>query len=101
VPKTIIDTDILSEIFKQRNATVLANAERYVREFGVLTFASVSVVEILSGLYARDARGRLADVQAFLDFHEQLLPQSEDYKLSAESSEPSSDKGHRSDLKTL
>ena len=81
--KTLLDTDILSEVFKERNAVVLACARRYVRSHRVPTFASVSMVEMLSGLYARDAKSQLASAEAFLACHDQIVPQPEDYKLSA------------------
>ena len=55
--RIILDTDILSEIFKERNETVLIHAERYLRNHKKLTFMSVSASELLFGLYAKDARG--------------------------------------------
>ena len=44
---TILDTDILSEIFKERNVAVLSHALAYVRDHNRLTFTSVSVSEML------------------------------------------------------
>lgn len=55
MPETVLDTEILSEIFKRKNTAVLVNARRYVEQEGTLSFTSVSVVEMLSGLYQRPA----------------------------------------------
>lgn len=82
--ETVLDTDILSEIYKRRDLVVLANAKRYLREYSALTYASVSLVEILSGLYAKDARRQLADTLLFLESQTQIIPQPEDYKLAAQ-----------------
>jgi tRNA(fMet)-specific endonuclease VapC len=48
--KTILDTDILSEVLKGRNPQVTACAEAYLAIHGVFTVSVVSVVEVVSGL---------------------------------------------------
>lgn len=83
MPKVILDTDILSEIIKERDPVVLANAASYLVREPALSFTSVSVVEVLSGLYVKDARKQLAKAEAFFGFHEQILPTEQDYRLTA------------------
>ena len=81
---TILDTDILSEIFKERNVAVLSHALAYVRDHNRLTFTSVSVSEMLLGLYVKEATQQIKKATAFLKSHEELVPSSEDYWLAAE-----------------
>ena len=83
VPKVILDTDILSEIIKERNKAVLTRAARYLGDQPNLSFTSISVVEILSGLHAKDAKKQLAKAETFLSFHDQIIPDAEDYLLTA------------------
>jgi len=84
VRKAILDTDILSEIFKERNGTVLARAEKYQRHHDNLIFMSVSSSELLFGLYLKDAKGQIAKAQQFLKAHEEIVPTSHDYWFVAE-----------------
>ncbi|MGL4514163.1 MAG: PIN domain-containing protein [Lacipirellulaceae bacterium] len=58
-----MDTDILSEVIKGRDATVCANAAAYVREHGHLSVAACTVAEVVRG-YA--SRSRVAELDAFL-----------------------------------
>ena len=57
--KALLDTDILSEIGKAKDATVAANAKTYRRSFGHFTFSTVTVMEIVSGFQRTRATGRL------------------------------------------
>lgn len=62
--KSLLDTDILSEINKARDHKLLAKAERYYAVFGRYTFSSVTVMEVVRGyVLAR----RLAKLTEFLD----------------------------------
>lgn len=81
--KVILDTDILSETFKQLDPIVVARAKSYLHVFPTLSYTSVSLVEILSGLHAKDAKNQIARAEAFLGRHEQIVPDSEDYMLAA------------------
>ena len=83
MPKILLDTDILSEIIKERDHFVLEHATQYLQREPVLSFTSISVVEILSGLYVKDAKNQLAKAEVFLGFHEQVVPTDEDYRLTA------------------
>ena len=71
--KALLDTDILSEIGKAKDATVAANAKTYRRSFGHYTFSTVSVMEVVSGFQRTQATGRLNAFLATLP-HMELLP---------------------------
>jgi tRNA(fMet)-specific endonuclease VapC len=64
--KTLLDTDILSEILKGRDPNVAAAAAQYVDEHQRLTLSAVSVLEIVRG-YRRVRR------EAKLDTFERAL----------------------------
>ncbi len=68
--KALLDTDILSDIGKAKDATVAANAKTYRRSFGHYTLSAVSVMEVVNGFQRTQAAGRL---NAFLS----TLPQME------------------------
>jgi tRNA(fMet)-specific endonuclease VapC len=70
VNKALLDTDIVSEIGKARNATVASNAKTYRRSFGHYTLSAVTVMEIVRGFQKTQAMSRL---NAFLA----TLPQME------------------------
>jgi tRNA(fMet)-specific endonuclease VapC len=46
---TLLDTDLLSEVIKQRNSTVVAHAAQYLAQFGQFAFSSVTRYEIQRG----------------------------------------------------
>jgi predicted nucleic acid-binding protein len=48
--RTLVDTDIWSEIFKGKHATVLARAEAYLSQHGRFTLTAVTVFEVIQGL---------------------------------------------------
>lgn len=81
--KCILDTDILSEYLKGHHAVVVANAARYAKEYGVFTFTSVTVHEIVYGLELKNAQTQLRKVKAWLDRNEALTPAADDYVLAA------------------
>ena len=74
--KALIDTDILSEIGKAKDATVAANAKTYRRSFGHYTFSTVTVMEIVSGFQKMQATGRLNVFLATLP-HMEIVPFTE------------------------
>jgi tRNA(fMet)-specific endonuclease VapC len=71
--KALIDTDILSEIGKAKDANVAANAKTYRRSFGHYTFSTVTVMEIVSGFQKMQAVVRLNAFLATLS-HMEILP---------------------------
>jgi predicted nucleic acid-binding protein len=82
--KAILDTDILSEIGKGIDQTVLKNAADYLAEYGQLSLTSVSIFEALFGFYAKAADKQ---AQRFLQLtanHEEITPTAQDYRLAAQ-----------------
>ncbi len=71
--KSLLDTDILSEIGKAKNAIVAAHAKTYRRSFGHYTFSTVTVMEIVSGFHRAQAIGRLNAFLATLPHMELVL----------------------------
>jgi predicted nucleic acid-binding protein len=68
----LLDTDILSEIIKGKNATILAKAAAYIGNHGRLTTSSVSVAEVVFGLRRVGREDRLAQFEASLQAVEVL-----------------------------
>lgn len=66
--RRLLDTDILSEIIKGKNATVAARASAYLAAHGRFTTSAVSIAEIVYGLrrVARDERLRQFEAAADL-----------------------------------
>ena len=71
--RALLDTDILSEILKAKDATVAAKAQDYRTTHGFFTISSVTVMEVVKGLYKLRQPGRL---QSFLDVvsGDEILP---------------------------
>ncbi len=71
--KALLDTDILADIGKAKDATVAANAKTHRRSFGHYTFSTVSVMEVVNGFQRTQATARL---NAFLATfpHMEILP---------------------------
>jgi tRNA(fMet)-specific endonuclease VapC len=63
VNKSLLDTDILSEIGKAIDPVVARNATIYRKAFGRYTFSAVSVVEVIRGFQRKQSFRRL---QAFV-----------------------------------
>lgn len=57
--KALLDTDILSEIIKGKNARVMESADRYCAIHARLCTSTVSIVEVVKGLYKLPAKDRL------------------------------------------
>lgn len=53
--EVILDTDILSEILKSRNAQVNYHAAQYIARHGRFAFSSVTYYEVVRGLLASGA----------------------------------------------
>ncbi|MDI6770638.1 MAG: type II toxin-antitoxin system VapC family toxin [Anaerolineales bacterium] len=49
--KALLDTDILSEVFKAKDATIVANAIAYREVFNQFTISVITVMEIVKGLH--------------------------------------------------
>src|ERR1043166_2629216 len=69
----LIDTDILSEVLKQKDATVLSKAAAYLQAHQQFTFSAITRYEILRGLKAKAAARQLAQFATFCG-HSAILP---------------------------
>jgi tRNA(fMet)-specific endonuclease VapC len=65
MPCAIIDTDILSEILKQRNATIQRRALAYLSENGFIAFSVVTRLEMLRGILQRNSQRLLQNFETF------------------------------------
>jgi tRNA(fMet)-specific endonuclease VapC len=61
----ILDTDILSEILKQKNPTVAQRAAAYLGAHSAFAFSALTRYEILRGLLAKQATAQLQRFQVF------------------------------------
>jgi predicted nucleic acid-binding protein len=83
IPKSVLDTDILSEYLKGHNSVVVDHAARYAHEHGVFTFTSVTVYEIVNGLELKGAAGQLRKMMDWLNRNDLITPIAEDYLAAA------------------
>ena len=70
VAKALLDTDILSEILRAKNETVIARAAAYKTEHDQLTISVITLMEVVKGFHKM---GRTEALQKFL----QAIQQSE------------------------
>src|SRR5258708_34689379 len=70
---SLLDTDILSEFLKQRNAAVKANAAAYLQQHGQFTFSAFTRFEIRRGYCDKQATRQLAAFDIFCG-HSLVLP---------------------------
>jgi predicted nucleic acid-binding protein len=83
--QVVLDTDILSEIIKQKDAQVLSRANAYALEYRRFTFTAVTAQEIVFGLESRGASKQLETLKNTLfTEHEIVVPTLEDYLLAGE-----------------
>lgn len=80
--KVLLDTDVLSEILKRRNPTLLARAQAYAAVRPQFTFTAVSVHEIIYGLEGKAAYAQLKRAEAVFELNEVLLPTLPDFELA-------------------
>jgi len=57
---SLLDTDILTELFKGRNATVTAHANAYLQVHGQFTVSAFTYFEIIRGLRYKKASAKIA-----------------------------------------
>src|SRR6267154_1062734 len=58
--ESLLDTDLLSEVLKGKNAQVLATARQYLIEHQRLAFSDITLYEIVRGMRATRAVRQLA-----------------------------------------
>lgn len=64
--KVLLDTDILSEILKGKNAAVAARASAYLAQYGRFTTSAATVAEVVYGLRRVGREDRVALFEASL-----------------------------------
>jgi hypothetical protein len=74
VPRELLDTDILSEILKNRDATVARAAADYLAKHGEFTVSVVSVMEIAYGLHRAGRTRQLEEFETTLGNACHMLP---------------------------
>lgn len=79
----LLDTDMVSEILKQRNAAVAASAAAYLQQHGQFTFSIFTRFEIARG-YKEKAASRLLTRFATFCQHSLVLPLTDDIFARAE-----------------
>ena len=69
----ILDTDVVSEVLKQRNPAVIGKAAAYLRAYGQFTFSAFTRFEIIRGYKEKAASTQLGRFHAFCQ-HSVILP---------------------------
>src|SRR5438045_107195 len=69
----LLDTDILSEVLKQKNPTVVQKAAAYLQAHQHFTFSAVTRYEIVRGLKAKGATRQLTQFATFCA-HSLIVP---------------------------
>ena len=62
---SLLDTDILSEILKQKNPTVVLKAATYLQAHNQFTFSAITRYEVMRGLKAKGASRQLSQFETF------------------------------------
>ncbi len=81
--KSILDTDILSEYLKGHDQIVVGHANHYAKKYGIFSFTSITVHEIVYGLELKSAATQLRKVVEWLKQNEEITPSSADYLTAA------------------
>ena len=63
--RSLLDTDILSEVLKQKDATVVANAAAYLQRHQQFAISSITRYEILRGLKYKNATRQITQFEQF------------------------------------
>ena len=62
---SLIDTDILSEILKQKDAVIVERASEYLKEHRQFAISSIARYEVLRGLKEKNATAQLQNFESF------------------------------------
>jgi tRNA(fMet)-specific endonuclease VapC len=60
--KTLLDTDIYSEILRSVNTTVIGHARSYRQAYGLLTLSVITVMEMVKGFQQVQRPQKIADL---------------------------------------
>lgn len=80
--RALLDTDILSEVLKNRDEVVAERAREYLEKHGQLTVSAVTVMEVVKGLQRVQREPQLQQFVAALDAVE-VLPFDSDVAVLA------------------
>jgi tRNA(fMet)-specific endonuclease VapC len=69
----LLDTDILSEVIKLRDANVRQTALSYAQRHGQLAFSAITRYEVIRGYRSQNATSQLARFDAFCQ-HSLIIP---------------------------
>ncbi len=72
VEKSLLDTDILSEIIKRVNLHIINKANTYLNQFDKYKISAITVMEIVEGWQKRQQQQRLQKFLTILDSQEIL-----------------------------
>ena len=72
--KSLLDTDIFSEVLKGIDQTVVSVAAKYRAEHGVLTTSVVTVMEVVKGLQRVEREDRIKGFLAGVSISEEVIP---------------------------
>ncbi len=70
--RALLDTDILSEVIKKKDAQVEAHATAYLAAEGRFTVSAFSVMEIVYGLHRVGREDRITEFRSLIADHEIL-----------------------------
>lgn len=65
MPPALLDTDILSEVLKQKDAIVVGKAAQYLKEQRHFAISAISRYEVLRGLLFKNATRQLHQFEQF------------------------------------
>jgi tRNA(fMet)-specific endonuclease VapC len=65
MPLCLLDTDMLSEVLRQKYATVRRKANRYLRQYNQFAFSAFTRYEVLRGMKQKQATRQLLRFEAF------------------------------------
>lgn len=72
VEKSLLDTDIISEIIKRANPRIIVKANSYLNQFDKYTLSVITVMEIIEGWHKRKQEQRLQQFLTILTSQEIL-----------------------------
>ncbi|MEH1844771.1 MAG: PIN domain-containing protein [Nostoc sp.] len=72
VEKSLLDTDIISEIIKRANPRIIVRANSYLNQFDKYTLSVITVMEIVEGWHKRKQEQRLQQFLTILTSQEIL-----------------------------
>ena len=61
----LVDTDVLSEILKRKNATIVERASEYLKGYQQFAISAITRYEILRGLKEKNAKVQLGNFETF------------------------------------